>query len=157
MFFVVFRSDFFIWAVKANDFPNEKNQKFRRLKKIWFRLKSTSSWLKPSSFGSQESFSHWKMFGKCLKCHRQNARGKSRENITKMCHQHTTLIFNLSLSPSNNSGLFCAAAFLHARTNKHISFIHYSCSRCCRSPCVSQMSGPLREERKLRNLDVLGI
>lgn len=71
------------------------------------------------------------------------------------CVTNTQFWFLIWLSPNTNPALsLLAAVFPHARTNKHISFIHYSCSRCCHRR-VCKMLKPLRDERKLRNLDVL--
>lgn len=74
---------------------------------------------------------------KYLKCHRQNVEWKIQESITKICHQHTNLIFNLSRSsplPSHNTDRTVRfPPCSEPSTNKHISFIHYSCTRCCRT------------------------
>lgn len=95
--------------------------------------------------------------------------GKLRENIMKMCHQHTTLIFNLTLSPSPFPS---SVQNLRPRQAAHTAWICFpSCSshkqthflhslfvlKMLPHSYVYQMLEPLRDERKLNaeNLDVL--
>lgn len=86
--------------------------------------------------------------------------GKLRENIMKMCHQHTILIFNLALSPSPPSPAAHTAriCFPSCSSHKQTHFLHsLFVLKMLPHSYVYQMLEPLRDERKLNaeNLDVL--
>lgn len=87
-------------------------------------LLNASRWLNPKRF-----FLIFKTFlSEIFKLSFAECWMESRKNIMKMCHEHTILIFNFT---QHSSGLFCVSVCLRALKYKHISFIHFPCSRCC--------------------------
>lgn len=111
------------------------------------------------SFSSFNNQRWWRLFKMSLTAS-ATAAGKCKEeifteNIMKMCHKHTNLIFNLFAStPHPRLSLFCdmaQAVAMHARSKQqqqqqHIFFIHYSCSRCCFISSLSHLISSLSLE-----------